>query len=126
MPPASRFRLPGYEESFGNDSDSYLFYEQTKKTPMKTRKLVLVTLVPLVLATFQTAAYADFSDGVHRFKDDVKEAGLQIGHGARAAAHATADVSKKVGHAVANTARHGYHATKDAIHHVGHESKSGT
>jgi hypothetical protein len=85
---------------------------------MKTRKLLMLALV---LATFHPAAHAD----VHGFKENAKEAGRKIGHGAREAAHATADASKKVGHAVANTARHGYRATKDAFHHVAHKTKTG-
>jgi hypothetical protein len=86
---------------------------------LKTRKLLLAALV---LGVIHSVAYADVSEGAHEFKEDVKEAGTKIGHGARDAAHATADASKKVGHAVANTARNGYHATKNAIHNATHKS----
>jgi hypothetical protein len=80
---------------------------------LKTRKLLLAALVPAVLTS---VAHADVSHAAHKFKEDVKEAGKKIGHGARDAAHATADASKKAGHAIANTARHGYQASKEAIH----------
>jgi hypothetical protein len=86
---------------------------------MKTRKLLLAALV---LGAFHSMAYADVHEAAHEFKEDVKDAGRQIGHGARDAAHATASGAKKAGHWVANKTEHGYHATKSAIHNATRDS----
>jgi hypothetical protein len=74
-------------------------------------KLRILTTA-LVFATLSPLAHADFSEGAHQFKSDVKTAGKQTGHAFRDAGHAIAHGAKTAGHAVADTTRSGYYKTK--------------
>ncbi|MGF6721263.1 hypothetical protein P3T43_000604 [Paraburkholderia sp. GAS41] len=87
------------------------------------KKFCRLLLASLTLATLAPLAHADFAEGAHQFKTDVKTAGKEtghaignagraVGHGVNSAGHAVAHGAKTAGHAVANTTRHGYYATK--------------
>jgi hypothetical protein len=76
---------------------------------MKKFRLLLATLT---LATLPSLAHADFAEGAHQFKTDVKTAGKETGHAIGNAGHAVAHGARTAGHAVARTTRHGYYATK--------------
>jgi hypothetical protein len=87
---------------------------------MKKFRLSLVTLT---LAALTPLAHADFAEGAHQFKTDVKTAGKETGHaignaghavahGAKTAGHAVAHGARSAGHAIANGTRNGYHATR--------------
>jgi hypothetical protein len=76
---------------------------------MKKFRLLLATLT---LAALTPLAHADFAEGAHQFKTDVKTAGKETGHAIGNAGHAVAHGAKTAGHAVARTTRHGYYATK--------------
>jgi hypothetical protein len=87
---------------------------------MKKFRLLFATIT---LATLTPLAHADFAEGAHQFKTDVKTAGKETGHaignaghavahGAKTAGHAVAHGARTAGHAIANTTRNGYHATK--------------
>jgi hypothetical protein len=93
---------------------------------MKKFRLLLTALTAVTLAVLTPVAHADFSDGAHQFKSDVKSAGKATGHafssaghavahGAKTAGHAVAHGAKKTGHAIASTTSHGYHATKNWV-----------
>jgi hypothetical protein len=76
---------------------------------MKKFRLLLATLT---LAALTPLAHADFAEGAHQFKTDVKTAGKETGHAIGNAGRAVAHGAKTAGHAVARTTRHGYYATK--------------
>lgn len=87
------------------------------------KKFFTLSLATVTLAVLTPLAHADFAEGAHQFKTDVKTAGKETGHaignaghavahGAKTAGHAVAHGAKTAGHAVANTTRHGYYATK--------------
>jgi hypothetical protein len=76
---------------------------------MKKFRLSLATLT---LAALTPLAHADFAEGAHQFKTDVKTAGKETGHAIGNAGRAVAHGAKTAGHAVARTTRHGYYATK--------------
>ncbi|SDG44738.1 hypothetical protein [Paraburkholderia phenazinium] len=93
---------------------------------MKKFRLLLTALGALTFATLTPLAHADFAEGAHQFKTDVKTAGKEtghaiahgaraVGHGAKTAGHAVAHGAKSAGHAIANTTSHGYHATKQWV-----------
>jgi hypothetical protein len=76
---------------------------------MKKFRLLLATIT---LAVLTPLAHADFAEGAHQFKTDVKTAGKETGHAIGNAGHAVAHGAKTAGRAIANTTRNGYHATK--------------
>ena len=76
---------------------------------MKKFRLSVATLT---LAALTPLAHADFAEGAHQFKADVKTAGKETGHAIGNAGRAVAHGAKTAGHAVARTTRHGYYATK--------------
>jgi hypothetical protein len=80
---------------------------------MKSKNRVVLTAVTaLTLTALSPLAHADFSEGAHQFKSDVKAAGKETGHAFKSAGHAIAHGAKTAGHAVADTTKSGYYKTK--------------
>ncbi|RFU45268.1 hypothetical protein [Paraburkholderia sp. DHOC27] len=79
---------------------------------MKSPTRLITLSAALMLGMLSPLAHADFSEGAHQFKSDVKSAGKQTGHAIRDAGHAVAHGAKTAGHAVADTTRNGYYKTK--------------
>lgn len=82
---------------------------------MKTRTRALAVM----LAAFMPLAHASVASDARAFKEGVKSAGKQGGHAVRDAAIEVGHGAKAAGHAVADTTRRGWRATKKAV--TGHE-----
>lgn len=77
------------------------------------------SVIAIVLAALSPLAHASLASDAHAFKEGVKTAGKKGGHAVRDAAIEVGHGAKAAGHAIADTTKQGWHATKKAV--SGHE-----